>query len=140
MAKKGLHKGIGTGVAIGIGTAVALILSLALSLLGASLIENETTPMTSADMLSGGIRVISAALGALAAILLAGKNKLLVGFGSGGAYFALLLIITVFAFGGEFSGFLGGLLTVAAGSGIAVGATMLRKGKPKFGSKIPRYR
>lgn len=140
MAKKGLRKGIGTVAAIAIGTAVALILSFVIVTVFASLLEKETVSIGSAGTVSGIVRVLAPAVGALSAILLAGKNKLLVGFGSGAAYFMVLLIVTVFAFGGEYEGFLGCLLTVAAGSALAVGVTMLGNKKPVFGKKIPRYR
>lgn len=140
MAKKGLRKGIGTVTAIAIGVAAALIMSFALTMVFASLLENETIPINSGDTVSVGIRVLASAVGALVAVLLAGKNKLIVGFGCGAVYFILLLIITVFAFGGEYEGFLGSLLTVAAGSAMAIGVTMLGNKKPVFGKKIPRYR
>ena len=124
---------------IGIGIGISLIMTLAGAAVLAYLIVNETVSQEGIGYGTMIILTVSSALGALAAWWMIRQKRAMVCGLAGIGYYLILLIITVFFFGGEFTGVGIGAVMVLLGSGLAILPVLRKKGRGNK-LKIPAYR
>lgn len=124
---------------IGIGIGISLIMTLAGAAVLAYLIVNETISQEGIGYGTMIILTVSSALGALAACLTIQQKRAIVCGLTGIGYYLILLLITVFVFGGEFAGVGVSAVMVLLGVGLAILAGIRKKGSGRK-LKIPAYR
>lgn len=124
---------------VGLGIGICLVLTLAGAAILAYLIVNETVAQDGIGFGVMMIIAISSAMGALTAWWTIREKRTMVCGLTGIGYYMILLIITVFFFGGEFAGMGISALMVLLGFMLAILPGIRKKGSGRK-LKIPAYR
>ncbi len=115
------------GLGIGIGILVSVLITVIGAMILAWLMAQEKMELSSSNAASALIHYLSAFSGIMIATVLTKKNKLPVVGAVAGGYFLILLAVTALIFGGEYQGFLGGLIFTLLGGGAVMVLSIKRK-------------
>lgn len=133
------NRGMSVPAGVGLGVGICLVLTLAGAAILAYLVVNETIAQDGIGFGTMMIIAILSVMGALIAWWTVREKRAMVCGLTGIGYYLILLIITVFFFGGEFVGMGISALMVLLGVVLAILPGIRKKGSGRR-LKIPAYR